>query len=140
MSFRKCLKNIIIPICLLLIINACKDGEEPSFLMGEWNIDTYEIYYEENGEVITDLRYEDAGEFILKEGGIGNATIATPGSSLPENQSITWFYDDGDEEITIDYNTMESPFIYKVEIASLSELQWITNKAGPITTISLTRK
>ena len=112
----------------------------PSVLEGEWNIDVYEIYYEENGEVITDLRYEDVGEFILRENGAGNATIAIPGSALPQNQPISWFFNEAEEQVTIDYGTMEDPYTYDVEIISLSDLKWISERNGVLTTITLSKK
>lgn len=139
MPHQKYIKHLFF-LGFILLLNACKDGEEPIFLVGEWNIDTYEIYYEENGEVITDLRYENVGEFILKENGIGNATIATPGSSLPQNQPIIWIYDDETQQITIDYDTMEGPQIYNIEVITLQKLQWTTIFNGAITTINLSKK
>lgn len=139
MSYLNIIKYSLISVCLLLLFSGCKDGEEPIFLVGKWNIDTYEIYYEENGEVITDLRYEEAGEFILKEGGNGNATIATPGSSLPQNQPITWFYDEEEQHLTIDYDTMEGPTVYETEIVTLSEMKWVSIFNGTITTITVSK-
>ncbi|MGK7371150.1 MAG: hypothetical protein ACNS64_13150 [Candidatus Halalkalibacterium sp. M3_1C_030] len=138
MSYKKHIAYILLPVGMLLLFG-CKDDEQPIFLVGEWNIDTYEVYYEENGEVITDLRYEDAGEFIFKESGTGNATIATPGSSLPQNQLITWFYDEEEKQLTIDYDTMEGPIVYETEVVTLSEMKWLSIFNGTITTITVSK-
>lgn len=138
MSYKKHIAYILLPVGMLLLFG-CKDDEQPIFLVGEWNIDTYEMYYEENGEVITDLRYEDVGEFIFKEGGNGNATIATPGSSLPQNQPITWFYDEEEKQLTIDYDTMEGPIVYETEVVTLSEMKWLSIFNGTITTITVSK-
>ena len=138
MIHRKPLIYVFCFLGMVLSITACENEEVPHVFVGEWNIDLIEIYYEENGEVIS-VQYEDVGEFILREGGIGNATVATPGSSLPRNQPILWFYDEEQQQLTIDYDGTAGPDIYDVEFVSLSVLKWIYKPTGT-TRITVSRK
>ena len=79
-------------------------------------------------------------QMYLWESGTGNATITTPGSSLPQNQPISWSFDEMEKQVTVDYNTMEDPYVYDVEIITPNELKWFLDRNGVLTTITLSRK
>lgn len=107
----------VILICLLL--NGCSTEENDSFqISGEWSIGSYSLYSEVGDNLLNDQTFQDAGLFLFNPDGSGTVTLDIPGSSLPENQPITWSFNQDQSELSIDYKTGQDVFLYMVSIQS----------------------
>ena len=115
-------------VFFLIALPSCSDQQNDTFsFTGEWTIETYMIYSEVDGEVISNQMYEDAGYFRFMNGGSGLVTINIPGISLPDNNPISWNFNQTIEEMTIDYQTGQDPFTFNVIIQS-DDLVTLENK------------
>lgn len=93
----------ILLISVALLLPSCKEEEDPSSVIGTWEVITHGLEQVQGGEVIFEATYFETGIYRFNGDGTGFVLLDVPVVGIPTDQDILWA-EDSVGRITINYN------------------------------------
>jgi hypothetical protein len=98
------LNRLFITLILVAFLqSSCKDEEDPSTVVGTWQVVTHKVEQVRSAEVVFEATYFETGIYRFNNDGTGFILLDVPVMGLPTDQDIRWEADSVGR-ITINYN------------------------------------